>query len=226
MVKMFISKMTNCVNLCRALVFFALLIPACMMAIAEDSEGIQAAFLDDFSNPASGWRNNSENYDYLENEYEIKVSQTNHVYWAWAPIKISGDYILQVDMRVVDDFAGGEYGLVFNRTEGDKGEVIYMFFIKPHVRGYCLKKLSNRYWSNVVPFTQNCSYINLDRKVNRLKVAREGESLQLYVNDHLLKKVKCKDSSSNTLAGICASSGDEPIHVRFDNFEYDIPGGN
>ena len=108
-----------------------------------------------------------------------------------------------------------DYGLIFDFQDWDN---YYYFIVDPGDQWYGVAKIVNGVTEVIVPRT-NSSLINPNTSINHLKVAREGDQIDLYVNGHYLEKADDAGFSAGLQVGLyMESDNDAPASVRYDNF--------
>ncbi|MES0361148.1 MAG: carboxypeptidase-like regulatory domain-containing protein, partial [Anaerolineales bacterium] len=175
----------------------------------------QSLYIDDFSDPNSGWPNfedENKRYEYVGGEYEILEKNANS--WAGAsPDFQASDYLVGVDVRSTSGVIGS-HGIIFGLTGDWSG--FYTFEIDPEGY-YTIWKYQNNGWKNL--FVKYSPVINTTTELNRLMVKRVGTSIEVYANGNLLTSITDKTYTGMGYVGLIVSSFDEiNVEARFDNF--------
>jgi len=181
-------------------------------------------FMDDFSNPNSGWTKASDeyvDYKYEGGEYHIVVKKPGF-YWAQSSNANLGqltDFALEVDARFLSAPGpdSGEYMVLFRFQK--PGEC-YWFTIRPYYGTYAIRKFSPEY--HVLKDWTYSDYINKGTSTNRLKVVCQGAEISVYVNGYYLTSLTDYSiSKGDVQMAVWPSSyqGD----VIFDNLEIYVP---
>ena len=178
-------------------------------------------FLDNFSNPASGWAV----YDvsagaasYVNGEYELIVRSQNTIDFESAPIplaNVSARYTMEVDVRLA--YGTGGYGLLFDGTGPDD---VYMLSIDPSNSGpwFAVRHYTPGNWQTLKAWTKSTA-IRSGTGSNHLKIIRYADAASFYINDQNVAWVDLPAPSVGVWVGLTASNyGTIPASVRFDNF--------
>ncbi len=200
----------------------------CDMGSYEFQQGISSLFLplvlrnycaalyhDDFSDPGSGWPildTGNTAYEYLSGEYRILLRSTD--WWAAASPGFSAtDYISEVDVRNAAS-SYGTYGLLFGLSAD--WEEFYEFEIGAD--GYFgVYKYNHGAWTGLA--SGSSGSIIGGAASNRLKILREGTTIEAYANGTLLTTIADGSFTGSRRLGVIAFSyGDPNVDVRYDNF--------
>lgn len=184
----------------------------------EPPEGDSTAlFADDFSSTNSGWDRSSGDTgttDYLEDEYQILVNETDYYLWA-NPNKTFTDTRIEVDLRAVED-KGGDMGVICRYSDEQN-----FYFVRITSDGYYgISKMVNGQESllgndQLIPSDK----IRTGTATNHLRVDCVGDRLSLYVNGEIVADVTDTDLTSGDV-GLIAGTFEQPGNdVRFDNFQ-------
>jgi uncharacterized repeat protein (TIGR02543 family) len=171
---------------------------------------------DDFSNPNSGWLQESfENYEYSyeDGEYHILVKNFDWSVWAWIDAGPFTDFALEIDARLVSGPSGSAYGVIFRLQNADN---FYNFEVKGNGY-YYLKKYLNNEWVTLQALTRS-DFINEGNSTNHLKVVCEGSQIEVYVNGYHLATVT-DDSFPDGYVGMIAYAFGPDTRVAFDNIK-------
>jgi photosystem II stability/assembly factor-like uncharacterized protein len=177
-------------------------------------------FSDDFSDPESGWPEESSEpcvTRYVDGQYEIRTSSTCA---QWAPTTHDPSGMVKVTAQSLDA-EPGVYGLVF----GGRMEPLelYVFWLDPNQQQYALQQLQGATWRVLVDWTLSGAVANGDQD-NHLAVRQDGERIHLYVNGQYLIAVPDDMTPENNLVGVVhwARQG-EWATGRFDDFQTTAP---
>jgi hypothetical protein len=184
---------------------------------------IHVDFLDDFSNPASGWfvgDVDNIRYGYYDNEYEILVRPQNTIAFVSAPISslsAPAGYSVETDVRQV--YGMGGYGLVFDRTSASDFYVLSVDLASSSGPYFAVRRHTASGWTFVLGWVQ-APAINSGAAPNHLKVTRIGGWLYFYANGQLLTSTgNVAAPSVGVQVGLTASNyGTNALSVQFDNF--------
>ncbi len=178
-------------------------------------------YLDDFSNPASGWTsgdNSSRTWGYLAGEYQILLKTADGSFLITPDLVMPSDYRVEVDARQASPNAGS-YGLMFGLRYSDTSYEGYQVIVHPSTQEFLLNKRSmDGTWTTLVDWVTD-SAIHLGQASNHLRVDRIADSIHVYINGILVATYA--DSSftgPGRDAGLRAYSYDTaPVDMRFDN---------
>jgi hypothetical protein len=203
---------------CLAVVLmaFAVLLVAC------GGGGGELPWVDDFSDPASGWLAESDaaaEIAYHEGVMRVLVKLPNSLAWAFAERELS-DFSLTVEAAQVSGPDDNEYGVLVRMEDPDH---FYRFSISGD--GYYLvSKHDDEKWEALSGDDWAPSdAIHLGTAANLLKVVCQGDVMSFWVNGARLAEVR--DSSyPRGGVGLYAGSFFEPgVEVYFDNLSVDSP---
>jgi len=175
-------------------------------------------FVDDFSNPSSGWpAGDALDYrvEYIGGEYRILVKQApNHVILVASPGGRHTNYSVEVDGRFASAIQG-DYGLLFGVNDGITNA--YYFWVGG-ARDYGLDKEQSGRWTTLISRTVS-SAINAGQASNHLRVVRNGAQITLYANGQLLTTLSDSSFIGSLRVGLAAFTHEQAdVDVRFDNF--------
>ena len=179
-----------------------------------------ADFLDDFSNPNSGWwvgDDSSGLADYLNGEYRILVRPVDTTYVFGSPACFGQNYQVEIDARWGGSF-GVSYGLLFG-IQGDFDQ-FYSLEIYPEYNMYSLYRYDSSGWIQIVPFSVPYGVVHPDAGTNHLSVLRDGANITLSINGNDLGTVSDSAISGLSGTGVIVSTYDDQgnADARFDNF--------
>ncbi len=180
-------------------------------------------YSDDFGDPGSGWQvadDANRRTGYLNGEYQILVKTTN-LWVATSP----GFRCIDCAVEVKGRFASatyGAYGIAFGIT--DQWDA-YVFRVNGTQQYSLRSKSSDGTWATIIGWTTSTA-INAGQATNRLRVVRDWDSIDLYVNDQYLTSVTDSSLTGNLRVGVCASSYEQAnVDARFDDFRVTgVPG--
>jgi hypothetical protein len=212
----------------RILVLFLSLVLVPALAADEDGSAAEhTAYLpiisqplrlfDDFSDPNSGWLaadDGQVKWSYQNGEYEILIRVPK--WWAGARAPITGlvDYAAEVEMRRLSG-SESDYGLIFDFQDWNN---FYYFIVDPGDQWYGVAKIVNGVTQVIVPLTDS-SLINPNNSVNKLKVERVGNQIDIFANGHHLNTAIDAGFGGGLEVGLyMESDNDAPASVHYDNF--------
>lgn len=177
-------------------------------------------FIDDFSDPASGWyvwEDEDASWEYLDGEYRI-LSKNDYYefYYADAPTCARENYTVEVDARWVGE-PGNSYGILFGII-GDLDQY-YIWDMNTDYQEYGLWRFDGNEYHTIVPITSSYD-INSGNASNHLKVTRYGNKIELEVNGIGLYTWTDNNITGATYTAILSSpyEGYPTSDARFDNF--------
>lgn len=172
-------------------------------------------YFDDFSDPSSGWPvrdSNERRIGYLNGEYQMLVKQANWYVGATPGFRCT-DCAIEAEGRFASG-AYGAYGILFGITDDWDS---YLFRVNAEQQ-YSLRKIAGGNWETILDWTWS-PHVNAEQSVNRLRVVRNGSSIELYANGHYLTTVTDSSFLGSLRVGLTASAYDNPnVDTRFDNF--------
>lgn len=183
----------------------------------------QVVYRDDFSDPASGWREGpfgDSEYRYENGEYVILVKKEKLAAWSlWSKQQFT-DLTLEADTRLVKGAQKGETGVVFRFKDKDN----YYFLLLSGYGQYVLGKNEN---GKLLPIAIKRSASFKGDETNRLKIVCQGTHTYLYVNDHYLDTMEDASFSEGKI-GLFAMTeeGSGAVKATFDNLVVSVAGAD
>lgn len=178
------------------------------------SDSLKLCYKDEFNNPDSGWVVSAENdvsFLYVNEEYNISVNDSGLLHSSSnKAIGTQGNFVVEVDARVLSSVDTSKYGVYFRRT--DSGE-FYAFIITGN--HYSVSKYLNKDWYYLQNSTAS-KYILTDGSKNTLKIACLGSIIEVYVNGQRLATL---DDDSLTSGKISLMASEANTSIVFDNFQ-------
>jgi major membrane immunogen (membrane-anchored lipoprotein) len=198
------------------------LMASAVLVVACGGGGESLPWVDDFSDPASGWQAESDaaaEVAYYDGVMRVLVKSPNSLAWAYSERELS-DFGLTVEATQVSGPDDNEYGVLVRVKDP---EHFYRFSISGD--GYYLvskhdgeewEVLSGEDWASSEAIHQGMA-------VNLLEVACRGETMVFLVNGIQLAEVR--DSSyPRGGVGLYAGSFFEPgVEIHFDDWRVDSP---
>ncbi len=179
--------------------------------------GSKLIYMDDFSDPNSGWLQISTEElesSYKDGEYHILAKKSNWATWRWN--RNAGrvtDFILEIDARLVSGPKDSSYGLIFRVQNNDN---FYRFIVDENGH-YLIGTRSNGEWTKLLSSTKS-EYINKGNSTNRLKIVCQGSQIQAYVNGYHLSTI-VDDLFTDGWIGCTVVTHEPNTHVAFDNIK-------
>jgi hypothetical protein len=176
---------------------------------------------DDFSDPASGWRAESDasaEVGYHEGVMRILVKSPNRLAWASAGRELS-DFHLSVDATQVAGPDDNEYGVLVRMQDAHH---FYRFSISGDGY-YVVNKYDGEEWEVLGDDWSPSDAIHLGAATNLLEVVCQSRTMTLLVNGVQLVQVEDGSYSRGDI-GLYAGSFFEPgVEVHFDNLKITAP---
>lgn len=177
-------------------------------------------FMDDFSNPASGWLVDDNDFvrsAYINDEYQVYTKQSGYFFLFRAPTCERENFVVEVDVRWEGE-TGNSYGLLFGITEGF--QQYYLFDINSDYQMYRLLRRDPGGFTQLVPPTMS-SAIHPGANSNHLAVTRNGGAITLAINGSTLGTWYDYGIVGKTDVGLVTSAynSDPTSDARFDNFQ-------
>jgi hypothetical protein len=200
-------------------VVFATLVLLLVACAAGAGDGLPWA--DDFSNPASGWRAESDSsaeVGYSDGGMRILVKVPNSLAWASAGRALS-DLYLTVEATQIAGPDDNEYGVMARMQDPQH---FYRFSISGD--GYYLvSKYDGQEWKPLGTDWTPSDAIHPGAATNLLGVVCQGAQLTFLVNGVQLAQVEDKSYSRGDI-GLYAGSFFEPdVEVQFDSLRVEKP---
>jgi hypothetical protein len=173
-------------------------------------------FRDDFSKSSSGWPIYQDQYvkfAYVSGEYQILVKTAGRTEGVISDFGLN-NYQLEVDVRPLTHLDGSP-GLVFDF--GAQGYYVFMIKTYPDYGYYQLMRLDPGGWHLIIPSAYS-SYVNPNYASNHLKVIRNGNSIELYANGHLLASTIDGTYHGTYLGMVSFAYSTGNYDTRYDNF--------
>jgi len=184
----------------------------------------QSPWADDFSDPGSGWKAESDasaEVGYHEGVMRILIKSPNRLAWASAEREFS-DFRLAVDATQVVGPDDNEYGVLVRMQDPDH---FYRFSISGD--GYYLittydegewVALSGDWKSPTDP-----DAIQLGTATNLLEVVCQGATMTFLVNGVQLEQIEDSSYSKGDIGLYAGSFFDPGVEVHFDNVRVEAP---
>jgi len=183
-------------------------------AQAPTEEPSQVVYQDDFSDPNSGW--DEETWEagvvrYQDGEYEMTVKKTSWMVWSNLNEEYS-DLAISVDTRVIDPTGGGDYGLICRYQDEDN-----FYALEVSEDGYFSVWKRDQGETVMISDWEASDAIPVDTPF-RIVAVCSGNHLMLGVDGKLLADVT-DDSFTNGKFGMLAGTYDKSgLTIGFDNF--------
>lgn len=179
-------------------------------------------YLDDFSNPSSGWdvRNDADAVtDYRNGEFVIYVGKVDTTLWSKANRNMT-DLIIEVDARQAGGPDDNLYGVTCRYRDADN---FYRFVIGGNGYAGITKRMNGDVTVLSGPLLTRSDAVNRGQATNRIRAICQGDQLTLYVNDQLVAQATDSDFRDGDI-GLLASTSKQPgVDVRFSGFTASSP---
>jgi len=174
---------------------------------------------DDFSNPSSGWLQESledREFSYEDGEYHILVKKFDWVICVRnRNAGLFTDFTLEIDARLINGPEGSCYGVIF-RVQHTEIENYYRFLVSED--GYYVVGTKTKDVWTVLQDWKKSAFIKEGNNTNHLKVVCQGSQIEVYVNGHHLATVT-DDSFAEGYVGMIVDTPEPDARVAFDNIK-------
>lgn len=187
--------------------------------LAACDEG-EAVFSDDFTDPASGWLQDSGDgfdWSYDEGEYRVFITDPGFTAWSWAPLNgsLPEAFCLQADVKLLSQGSLSEVGLLGLVFAGDRDADSFHFLgIAPTFGTFGI--------GNCFPCEETITEPTSSEAVNpvneftTLTVLKREDGVAFYIGETLVTEAEVPTSGS---VGVFTRTFEEPnVNGRFDNF--------
>lgn len=187
------------------------------------STGDPLPWSDDFSDPASGWRTESDasaEVGYHEGAMRVFVKSPNRLAWAWADRDFS-NFHLSVEAIQVAGPDDNEYGVQVRMEDNNR---FYRFSISGDGY-YQVSKHDGAEWQVLSGEWSESDAIHLGAAANHLEVVCQAATMTFLVNSVQLAQVEDADYSRGDI-GLYAGSFRDPglgVEIHFDNLTVTEP---
>jgi uncharacterized repeat protein (TIGR01451 family) len=183
-------------------------------------------FIDDFGNPASGWKVGEDGYvraEYLNGEFRVLTKQWSYFYSFQAPTCKRQNYIVETNARWVGT-PGNRYGVMLGITPAP--DQYYLFVVNTDHQQYWLLRRDPGGFSTLA--SGDSLAIQMGTTSNHLKATRSGNNITLEVNGTVLGTWTDGMISGMTGVGLVSNPySNIPVSdARFDNFSFTMLPGN
>jgi hypothetical protein len=175
-------------------------------------------FLDDFSNPPSGWgiwSRDGAKVEYQDDGLRIWVSETQYDFWSVAG-KNFKDVQIEVDATRLDGPDDNDFGLLCRYLNKSN---FYMLVVTSDGYYGIAKMKSGQYsmiGSEQLQYTS--SAIHGGNAFNHLRADCVGSALTLYANGQMLMEAKDTDFASGDVGVLAGAYNTPGVDILFDNF--------
>jgi serine/threonine-protein kinase len=174
-------------------------------------------FMDDFSDPASGWptiQNARGGYEYRADGYHIFVHELDAVLWA-KTTREDQDTSISVDAKPVTEGTDSYFGLLC-RIQDDQN---FYYFVIRASGDFIIGKYKNaRFQPLLSEGWRSSDAIHRGDQTNRIKADCVGNTLRFYANNVMLAEVADTDfvsGASGILVGALDTQGFEALFNHF-----------
>ena len=172
-------------------------------------------FLDDFSNPLSGWLTSTyydAKYQYSGGKYVISRPKGDYFNWSPANRRIA-DAVITVDLMQVSGDETTSAVILWRFQDRDN---FYYLGINSGNGMYMVEKKLRGIWQILQDWTPSDS-INKILETNNAVISLHGDVFTIYINGHYLTSFTDSDFETGDFSlGVCASAS-SAVEVSFDN---------
>jgi hypothetical protein len=187
--------------------------------------GWQRIFFDSFDDNSNDWPMDpysgpwgSVQYLLGDGNYSMELAciNTDGFFFHALPGSIGNvkDFYLELEGTLLSGAVDTEFGVIFRHSENG----FYAFVIQPDRKQYALWLNKDGAWTDIISMTRTSTVIA--NQSNRLGLLVQGESMQLFLNDHKLDQATDSTFSTGTIGlGAGLHTKGDSAKVMFDNFE-------
>ncbi len=194
-----------------------------LATLEPSSSATSDRFVDDFSDPSSGWDVNSGpegSVGYENGEYVIQVDKVDYNLWA-NPGRKFDDALVGVTVRPDDNSATADMGVICRYQDTDNffyGEITSDGF-------YGINQLKNGALSILTGGgkLQRSAVIRQDAQANHVQFLCAGNHFTLIVNDQFVDGIEADAPASGDVGLIAGTFDKGGARVRFDDFSAVLP---
>lgn len=177
----------------------------------------EALFSDDFSQPSSGWRRDSDEHgsaDYVDGYYQIAVNDAEYQVWS-SPNLIFADAVIEVDAIKAAGNDNNLYGITCRMQHSQN---FYAFLVSADGYYGIYKHQENKFQLLGQNGMSPSEAISQGNAVNHLRADCVGNTLTFYVNGQKVAETQ-DDQFTNGDIGLIAGALSAPgVVIQFDNF--------
>lgn len=194
-----------------------------LATLESSSSSTSDRFVDDFSDPGSGWDDTSGKegaVGYENGEYVIQVDEVDYSLWA-NPGRTFEDVLVSVTMQPAADSAPTDMGAICRYQDADNfiyGEITSDGF-------YGITQMKNGDLSVLTGGgkLQSSDVVHKDTRANQLQFLCAGNNFALIVNDQFVDAVQVDAPASGDMGLIAGTFEKGGARVRFDDFSAVLP---
>jgi hypothetical protein len=180
------------------------------------SSSANILFEDDFSNPNSGW--DQETYvdgmtGYSDGAYKIGVNTESMFFWA-NPYKDYEDVIIEVEAQKISGEDDMQYGIICRHEDVENW---YTLAVTADGFGVIRKRYQGSELEFITDWAEAPS-LNTGNGTNLLRAECIGDRLSLYVNGELVIEAYDSDLTSGDVGLMAGTFEQLDTEVLFDNF--------
>ncbi len=180
-------------------------------------------FVDDFSDPGSGWDVNSGkegSVGYENGEYVIQVDEVDYSLWA-NPGRTFGDVLIGVKTQLADGSAPADMGAICRYQDSDN--FLYGEITSDGYYGIGQLKKGSLSVLTGGGKLQRSAVIHQDTQANRVQFLCAGNHFTLIVNDQFVDGIAADAPASGDVGLIAGTFDKSGARVRFDDFSAVLP---
>ena len=188
---------------------------------AVPTEASNTLFVDDFSDPASGWdrfNNNDGMSNYEDGSYKIGVYQKSILLWG-NPSQNFEDVAIEVIATKVKGGDDMQYGIICRHLDVDN---FYALVVSADGYAAIRKRIQGGEIDYIAEW-KDSPVINQGNSTNLLRVECVGERLAIYANGVLLLEAFDSELPNGDVGLLAGTFSAEEVEVLFDNFVVSAP---
>lgn len=189
-----------------------------VLARVEEVRADDPTFSEGFRSDAGIWSLESDDtvvYEIAGRELAIEVSSVNWMGWSLLAAPQAADFLVEVDMGLLEGPETAEYGIVFRHADGDN----FYFTALSGLGSWGLWKLEDDEWSTLIDWSESDAIDLSEGAVNRMSVLAEGALLSVLINDTPVGQVSDDSFSAGSLGLSVGTFGEADARVFFDDFD-------
>jgi hypothetical protein len=175
-------------------------------------------YADNFASPSSGWPVQSSDaatrrVGYANGEYYVaRLPGSGGSPYVMREERF-GDFLLQVDVRLVEPTADAFVFVDFRRQESGEH---YSFVVAPDEGSFIVRRNTDREGATLLDWTRSAA-IQRGSATNRLGVRAQGADVTLLVNGEEVGRARADELRDGGIGFGVGSLGDGPAEARFTN---------
>jgi predicted nucleic acid-binding Zn ribbon protein len=186
---------------------------------ATATPAVQAGMLllsEDFSELGEDWSDGvigQAEYKLEDGKYSIQVNKAHWVAWE-AVDDDFGDFVVQVEMALVDGTEFNSSGLMFRLQDKEN---YYSVVINGNAKYYVGKEFDDT-WHTIIDWRAHSAILPMG-ETNIMRLVAYGNTFRLYINGEFVDEFTDTDLNSGDIAVHVMVYDQEPARAVFDNLE-------